>query len=171
VEQRLRIYRNHTPACAHGYKNPIFDGDTKVQDCSCPLNATGYLRNECKPNGKPKRIQHRSLETKDWKKARETVERWYEWGQTTQPAAGIERLKKASNVTITDAVDFFFEFSNETGERGPHTTQKYRNLLRNRLIPWCQAEAVRLIADFDSPSPSENSSCRGESRSGSTRKR
>jgi hypothetical protein len=61
MEQHLTIYRNHTPACVHGYRKPIRDGDSTVPDCSCPLNAAGYLRHVVNQDGTPKRIQHRGI--------------------------------------------------------------------------------------------------------------
>lgn len=48
--------------------------------------------------------------TKDWNEARFTRERWLEWGQTTQPVADIDKLKRR-DVTVAEAVDFFFKFA------------------------------------------------------------
>jgi len=74
VEQRLRLYRNHTPGCVHGCTKPVFEGDS-APDCFCPINAQGYLRNVVNESGKSLRILHRSLRTrnqpvKDWNEAR-----------------------------------------------------------------------------------------------------
>jgi len=92
---------------------------------------------------------HRSVATKDWDEARRVAELWIEWGQTTQPASKLDRLKTSTNVTVQDAVDFFFEFSAESATRGRNTTRKYKNILHGRLLPWCKAEGIQFINLFD----------------------
>jgi hypothetical protein len=52
MKQRLNLYRNHTPACICGYTKPILEGDTTVKDCTCPINASGYLKNELRRHTK-----------------------------------------------------------------------------------------------------------------------
>src|SRR5271166_5481706 len=150
MEQHLRVYRNHTPACVFGYKKPIFDGDTSSPDCSCPLNAQGYLRNVIDPSGRTKRILHRSLDTKDWHAARKTAEQWLEWGQPSEPLPDSELLNRF-DVTIDQAVKFWFTFSAETHTKGGSTREKYEVLLNKRLKPWSIAKRKRFIRDFDDP--------------------
>src|ERR1035441_3767243 len=103
MEQRLSLYRNHTPACIYGYTKPILEGDTTVKDCTCPINASGYLKNELNEDGTQKRIRHRSVDTKLWDEARQTRERWLAWGQTTQPVSGLEKLRDRKSTRLNSS--------------------------------------------------------------------
>jgi integrase len=153
MEQYLRIYRNHTKACTRGYTKPLFEDDQKkLQDCSCVLNLTGYLRNVVDGTGKPKRIQHHSLKTNSWAEAERQREEMLVWGQLTAPATGIELLQ-GDKVTVEDAVKFFFECGTNDGTKGRNTTVKYHQLLQTRLLPWCKAQSnpIRLLKRFDDP--------------------
>jgi integrase len=148
VEQRLRLYRNHTPGCVHGYTKPVFEGDS-APDCSCPINAQGYLRNVVDEKGKPVRILHRSLGTrnqpvKDWNEARIIRDQWLEWGQTTAPNVNLEH----SNVTVAQAAQFWFQFE-QTDVKSRPTRGKYDIFLNKRLLPWCQATRKLMMKDFD----------------------
>ena len=150
MEQTFRLYRNHTPACIFGYSKPIYEGDTSLEDCNCPINAVGYLKNELDQDGTPKRIRHRSVETKSWDEARYTRERWLAWGQTTQPVIGVEKLRRP-DVTVTEAAKFFKEFGAYQDTKGENTDKKYRTLLQQRLLPWCERYGIRLVKEFDNP--------------------
>jgi hypothetical protein len=136
VEQRLRLYRNHTPGCVHGYTKPVFEGDS-APDCSCPINAQGYLRNVVDESGKALRILHRSLGTrnqpvKDWNEARIIRDQWLEWGQTTASNVNLEH----SNVTVAQAVDFWFEFQ-KTDAKSDSTDDKYDMLAPFQALSSC----------------------------------
>ncbi len=151
MEQALRLYRNHTPACVHGYTSFIFEDARIVPDCDCPINARGYLRNVVDAKGKPVRILHRTLgkagqPVKDWKEAKLIRDRWLECGQTREPKAG--ELDK--NVTITQAVEYFEKFR-ATDVKSESTRHKYEILLHKRLLPWCASSRKRMIKDFDNP--------------------
>jgi hypothetical protein len=150
LKQHLRLYRNHTPACIHGYAKPIFEGDDTVKDCACPINASGYLNNELNEDGTQKRVRHRSVDTKLWDEARGTRERWLAWGQTTQPVSGLEKLRRP-DVTVAEAVKFFKDYGAYQDTKGENTEKKYTVLLDRRLTPWCQNHGVRLIKEFDAP--------------------
>jgi integrase len=147
VQQTLRIYRRHTKACIHGHSEPLYDGDRSQPDCVCVLNVVGYLKNEIGTNGKPRRIRHHSLDTTDWGEARSKRDERLTWGQLTPPASGIEALGK--NVTVEDAVKFFFECGAAELTKGRNTTVKYRQLLTSRLVPWCSQNEIRLVKRFD----------------------
>jgi integrase len=150
MEQRLSLYRNHTPACIYGYTKPILEGDTTVKDCTCPINASGYLKNELNEDGTQKRIRHRSVDTKLWDEARQTRERWLAWGQTTQPVSGLEKLRRP-DVTLAEGVKFFKDFGAYQDTKGENTDKKYTTLFNGRLLPWCQNHGVRFIREFDEP--------------------
>src|SRR5579863_808903 len=151
MEQHLRLYRNHTKACSHGYTRPLFETDLKKNsDCSCVLNVTGYLRTHVNDQGKPKRILHYSLKTNDWAEAQRKREDMLGWGQLTAPATGIESFK-GDRVTVEDAIKFFFECGAAELTKGRNTTVKYRQRLRSRLLPWCAHHSIGLIKRFDEP--------------------
>jgi integrase len=148
MEQHLKIYRNHTPACVHGYRKPIWDGENAVPDCSCPLNAAGYLRHVVNQDGTPKRIQHRTLETKSWDEARQTVKNWLEWGNFSAPVADDDFLNR-DDVTVQQAIEFFFSFGEKTHTKGDSANEKYEVLLNKRLKPWAEKKRKLFIRDFD----------------------
>jgi integrase len=151
VEQHLRLYRNHTPVCVFGYKKPIYDGD-KTPDCSCPINATGKLRNVVNPDGSPKRILHRTLGApnkpcKDWNEARVIMAQWLEWGQFERPTANLE----GKNVTISQAVEYYKDWLTNTEHQSAHTRRKYKTFFNLRLLPWSNANKKFMMKDFDNP--------------------
>ena len=151
MEERLTPYRNHTPACAWGYKKPLFFEDISPSkpDCTCPLNAEGYLRNELAASGKPKRIQHRGLGSKsepcrDWNKANRILEQWFDWGQSIAPDVNVER----TNVSVAQAVSHWEQFQ-KNDQKSDSTEDNYRVLFYKRLLPWCRANRRHLLKDFD----------------------
>jgi len=153
MESTLRLYRNHTKACAQQHTKPLFESELQENlDCTCILNVTGYLPNHVDDQGKPKRILHHSLKTNVWVEARRIREDMLVWGALTPPATGIESLQ-GHKVTIEDAIKFFFECGLNDGTKGRNTTIKYHQLLRTRLLPWCaqQLNPIRLIKRFDDP--------------------
>lgn len=145
MQQTLRVYRYHSRQCNKGYTKLIYD---RLEDCSCPLDVIGYLRNHLDSKGKPKRIKHHSLETSDPRAANEKRSQMLTWGQLTAPATGLEALQGAS-VTVKDAVDFFYECGAASGTKGKGVKRKYKQLLQNRLLPWCESKSIRLIKPFD----------------------
>jgi hypothetical protein len=135
--QVLRIYRRHTKECTPNKKS---------RDCSCPLAVAGYLRNV------PGRVRHHSLKTNDWAEARRIQADMLGWGSLTAPGTGLETLKD-DKVTVEDAIKFFFECGVGDGTKGRNTTVKYTQLLKTRLLPWCehQKNPVRFVKEFDNP--------------------
>ncbi len=145
MEQTLRLYRSHTPACVHGYKEVLWEGDKSRPDCECPINARGYLRNV------EGRILNKSLgragaPIKTWKEALSIRERWLEWGQFSKPEDGqLER-----NATVAQAVEYFEKFR-ATDAKSESTRHKYEILFHKRLLPWCASNRKRMMKDFDNP--------------------
>jgi integrase len=151
VEQHLKLYRNHTPACEFGYTKPFFEGDA-TPECCCPINARGYLRNVTDAHGKNALIRHKGLgkandPVKDWSEARRIRDQWLEWGQPTPPERNLER----SNVTVAQAVEFYFAYQAELNQKSDATLGKYEIFLNKRLLPWCNANRRRMIKDFENP--------------------
>jgi integrase len=97
-----------------------------------------------------KRILHRSLDTKNWHEARKTAEQWLEWGQPSEPLPDSELLNRL-DVTIDQAVRFWFSFSAETHTKGGSTKEKYEVLLNRRLKTWAVEKRKQFIRDFDDP--------------------
>jgi len=135
MRNELRLYRKHTPACVRGLKKPVFDGDLGVSDCQCPINAIGYLKRVVNPDGTQKRIQHKSVDTKDWQVARQTTEQWLLWEGFAEPLKD-EDLVSRHDVTIDQAVSFFFRYSAETHTKGDSAREKYEVLLNGRMKPF-----------------------------------
>ena len=153
MEQHLNLYRNHTKGCIHQLRKPTFEGGTSVPDCNCPLNAEGRLRNVLNGDGTLKRIQHRTLGSRnnpcrDWVEARRKRDQWLEWGRFTPPETNPE---KVTNPTVEQAVDFFIEYSEKTEQRACATRDKYDVFFNRRLLPWCRSQGKRLIREFDKP--------------------
>ncbi len=148
MKQQLRVYRNHTPACIHGHRTPLYDADTSVPDCSCPLNVVGYLNHVVNPDGTLKRIRHKSLDTKDWHTARQTAEQWLQWEDFSEPLPDADLVNR-QDVTIDQAVSFFFRYCAETHTRGQASRAKYEVLLNQRLKPWFQGKRKLFIRAFD----------------------
>jgi len=90
------------------------------------------------------------LDTKDWHAARKTVEQWLEWGQPSEPLPDSELLNRL-DVSIDQAVKFWFSFSAETHTTGGSTREKYEVLLNKRLKTWATEKRKRFIRDFDDP--------------------
>jgi len=167
MEQRIRLYRFHSRACTRGYRSPLYEDQKRLPDCTCPIVGEGRLRNELSgKTRKPVRILHRSLRKgnpcRDWDEARAIRELWLKWGRTTEPSSGLERR---SDITIEEAVTFFFEFQEKTDTAGEKTREKYRVLLgdpinpdaaniphyHGRLQSWCKLKGVRFIKELDDP--------------------
>jgi hypothetical protein len=70
MEQRITLYRYHSPNCIHGYTDALYEGESKLPDCRCPIYGRGNLRNESR------RINNKTLAEKgkspitDWDVAR-----------------------------------------------------------------------------------------------------
>jgi len=149
MEQRLTLYRRHTALCLHAYPtddrihDPESDRhDPSRPDCTCPIVASGKLKNEVG------RILHRSTGTKDWNEARRCRDLWLSWGQSTAPDDPLKNVN-ANSVTIDDAIRFFLDFGRATNTKGNSTDDKYDVLLEGRMKPYCTARGIRFIKEFD----------------------
>src|ERR1700691_4771296 len=105
MEQRITLYRFHSPHCIHGYTEPLYEEQTKLPDCRCPIYGRGYLRSESK------RINNKTLGEKktpviDWDIAKAIRERWIKQGRTGAASSALEALH---DPTIEQGIDFFKE--------------------------------------------------------------
>ena len=148
MKNELRLYRKHTPACVHSHTKPLYDGDTSVPDCQCPINAIGYLKRVLTSDGRQKRIQHKSVDTKDWQVARQVTEQWLLWEGFAEPLKD-EDLVSRHDVTIDQAVSFFFRYSGQTHTKGDAAREKYSVLLNRRMKPFFTQKKKLFVREFD----------------------
>ena len=119
----LRNDRRHRSSCSH----------TSERDrrCSCPICVEGTLGGE---------TIRRALDQTNWEAASEVVAKWTASGQI-----GVARLDIRD---IKDAVDKHFE-DTKARQLQPGTISKHTNLLKNRLLPWCDDKGFHLLKQLD----------------------
>jgi integrase len=146
MEQRITLYRYHSPHCIHGYTKPLYEGESKLPDCRCPIYGRGNLRNESK------RINNKTLADKgkppitDWDVAKAIRERWIQQGNTSAASSALDTLK---DPTIEQGVEFFKDFKKASDVAGKQTMKKYETLFTKRLIPWCAANNITHVRQLD----------------------
>jgi len=57
-------------------------------------------------------------------------------------------MANRTDVTVFQAVEFWFKYSAETHTKGDSTQGKYEVFLHKRLLPWCNDHKKRLISAF-----------------------
>jgi len=119
----LRIYRRHRSSCSHTSE--------RYRRCSCPIYVEGTLGGE---------TIRRALDQTNWEAASEVVAKWTASGQI-----GVARLDIPD---IKDAVDKYFEDA-KARQLQPGTISKHTNLLKNRLLPWCDDKGFHLLKQLD----------------------
>lgn len=82
----------------------------------------------------------KSLNLTSWEAASDLVNAW--------TASGEVGVVKPATPTIKDAVAKFIEDA-EARELGWEAMRKYRNLLENRFLSWCDAKGYRLLKQVD----------------------
>ncbi len=147
----LKIFRRHLTNCEHTEFTfrPTTKQEEKGDTCECPIWCRGYLANERNDKGKPKRVFN-SLDVTSWPEAERRVALLYARGGLA--SARVEPvLIDAGNVTIEQAMTRFLE-SREKGARkyAEGTIRNDKNFLFNRMLPWCQANGVLFLRDFES---------------------
>jgi integrase len=156
----LTIYRRHASYCTRypGLKNrpDTYKPDTKkhakLDTCECPIWCRGYLAKETRiVKGKPrgKRI-FASLDTSDWTAAEQQVVRLYERGcrpSVDSPGQPIDNRA----VTVRRAAERYLQ-SRQDGSLNPiepDTYNHYASLITQRLLPFCEAQGIVYIRDFE----------------------
>jgi integrase len=146
MEQRITLYRYHSPNCIHGYTDALYEGESKLPDCRCPIYGRGNLRNESK------RINNKTLAEKgkspvtDWDVAKAIRERWLKQGHTGAASSTLEPL---TDPTIEQGIEFFKESKTAADVAGKSTMKKYETLFKKRLIPWCAANRIEYVKQLD----------------------
>lgn len=153
MEQHLRLYRNHTPACTLGLTKPVYEDEIVVPECSCPINARGYLRNHVDSDGDMILIRHRTLgkanaPVKEWTEARVIKANWIEWGNFNPPETDLEKI---TDPTVEQAVQAFLTYTKQVEERADATREKYEVFFNRRLLPWCKSHGKHFVRAFDNP--------------------
>lgn len=120
----LTIYRRHQTPCRHASR--------RVRTCKCPIWVQGSLRGE---------YIRRSLDLRSWDAASNLVHGW--------EATGELGVVKPDIPTIEEAIGKFLHDLEHGQKRSPATLSKYKNLLKKRLLPWCQANGYRLLKQLD----------------------
>jgi hypothetical protein len=145
MEQRITLYRFHSPHCIHGYTQALYEGESKLPDCKCPIYGRGNLRNESK------RINNKTLGEKktpvtDWDVAKAIRERWIKQGHTGTASSALEPL---TDPTIEQGIEFFKDSKTAADVAGKSTMKIYETLFKKRLTPWCGAHKITHVRQLD----------------------
>jgi len=119
----LRIFRRHRALCPHRSE--------RYRRCSCPIYVEGSLGGE---------TVRKALDQTSWEAASDLIAAW-----TASGRIGVVRVEIPS---IADAVDKFFE-DPKARQLQPATIAKQTNLLKKRLLPWCEDKGFRLLKQLD----------------------
>ena len=139
----MSIYRQHTKDCIRGYpktKRIFFSTEPSFKkiDCACSIYGEGKLSEHCY-------VTNKSLGTNDWTAAQNTWADWQDWGQTTPP-----ETEDQKNPSIAYAVTSFLTSAGPTGQNlDEDSVDHYKNLLEQRLVPYCEKKKYVYIREFD----------------------
>jgi integrase/recombinase XerD len=123
----LTIYRRHRRDCEHRSKG------RKYRRCRCPMWADGFLGD---------REIRKSLDTRDWEKAQETIREWEVVGlENTSSGSRFLTIEQAQREFIADA---------EARKLKERTIYKYRLLFR-QLTAFAEEEGIRFLRELDTP--------------------
>jgi integrase len=120
----LTIFRRHRKVCSHrgegrGYRR-----------CQCPISVEGFVSEN---------LVRRSLKTRDWQKAQDTVRQW--------EAERREPVEQEQPVGISEATEKFLVDA-EARKLNESTIYKYRLLLA-RLKDFAVRHELRFLSDLD----------------------
>ncbi len=146
----LVLSRRHTLKCRAANqlrsKTPRPTGRTK-DICNCPICADGFLRHEAAP------IKNLSLRTNQWGEADLQATDLLLRGRIESRIESRMAVEVATDTghTVTHAVNQYL------ASRGPKSTyplqedtlRDYEIHLRQRLLPFCRANNIKYVADFD----------------------
>lgn len=116
----LNLYRRHQPPCRHRSR--------RFRVCHCPIWVQGSLRGE---------HIRRALDLRSWSAATDLVRDWEATGE-------IGVVKKPDIPPITEAVERFLNDA-RAQQLSSETVRKHENLLKRRLVPWCEAKGFRYL--------------------------
>jgi integrase len=112
----LRLIRRHVKDCQ--YKS------TRYRRCKCPIHVYGTLAGE---------KVRKALDQTSWDAAADLINAW-----TTAGEIGVVKLEAP---TIREAVRKYFEDC-EARKLGWEAMRKYRHLLDDRFLPWCERKGL-----------------------------
>ncbi|HWB16825.1 MAG TPA: hypothetical protein VG538_10495 [Vicinamibacterales bacterium] len=114
----LNLYRRHQSPCRYRSR--------RYRVCHCPIWVQGSLRGE---------HIRRALDLRSWSAATDLVREWEATGE-------IGVVKKPDIPTIVEAVDLFLNDACAQ-QLSTETVRKHENVLKHRLVPWCEAKGFR----------------------------
>jgi integrase/recombinase XerD len=120
----LTLYRRHQPPCRYTSR--------RFRNCKCPIWVQGSLRSE---------YVRQSLDLRSWEAASELVRGW--------EASGQIGVVKPEVPNVKEAVEKFLHDLQDGQKRTAATLQKHKNLLENRLLPWCEKQGFRLLKQLE----------------------
>jgi integrase/recombinase XerD len=116
----LNLYRRHQAPCRFTTR--------RNRNCNCPIWVQGSLRGE---------YVRRALNLRSWSAATDLVRDW-------EAAGEIGVVKRVEVPNIAQAVEKFFVDAKAQHLSG-ETIRKYDNLLKKRLLPWCEDRGLRYL--------------------------
>jgi integrase len=122
----LKLFRRHRVSCPHRSQN--------YRRCSCPIYVKGTLNHT---------YVRMSLDQTNWDAATRIINGWVEAGE-------IGQTQEAHARTVAETVKEFLDDATARGVSAD-TARKYRNVLEQRLVPWCEREQYAVLASIDLP--------------------
>jgi integrase len=120
----LTIYRRHRKECSHRKDGRAY------RRCHCPIWVDGFLADA---------EMRKSLGTRDWQKAQDTIRQWEADGQRTKDAREPETLEHVKQCFLADA---------EARNLHESTIYKYRLLFR-QLETFASEQGIRFVKELD----------------------
>lgn len=120
----LTTYRRHVAVCPHTSR--------RYRRCTCPIWVQGTLAGDA---------VRRSLDLTSWEAATNLVRDW-------EAAGRIGETRKRSP-SITDAVDQYL--ADCEARLKPPSVKKYRTLLKNHFLPFCEKRGCRQLSQLTIP--------------------
>lgn len=120
----LTIYRRHGSACPHRSR--------RYRRCGCPIWVQGTLAGD---------VVRRSLDLTSWEAATNLIRDWETTGK-------IGETRKRS-ISVGEAVDAYL--TDCQARLKPPSVKKYRTLLKNHFLPFCQQQKMLTLADLNVP--------------------
>jgi len=117
----LALYRRHQPPCEHHSR--------RYRRCSCPIWVQGSLAGQ---------YVRKSLDLRSWDAATDLVHGWESTGKIGEVRKEIP--------TVGEAVDRYLKDCQTRLK--PPSVKKYRTLLKNHLLPFCEKRGIRQLAQL-----------------------
>lgn len=119
----LRLIRRHLKDCPHT--------STRYRRCRCPIHVYGTLGGE---------KVRKALDQTSWDAASELVTAWTASGEIGVVKVEVPTISKAVEKYLSDC---------EARHLGWEAMRKYRHLLEDRFLPWCEHKGLRNLRQID----------------------